>query len=67
MAPIIDRAGLQRLLAQGCALLDTLPAKDYEDEHLLGAVSLPLTRLDAGSAGQLPTNRPLVVYCYDGQ
>lgn len=67
MSAIVDRIGVQRLLAEGGVLLDVLPDREYEDEHLPGARSLPLTTLDAGSAGQLPVNRPLIVYCFDGQ
>jgi rhodanese-related sulfurtransferase len=56
---------LQRLLAQGAQLVDVLPADEYADEHLPGAVNIPLKELDAESAGRLDRSRPVVTYCHD--
>ena len=67
MATTVDREQVQRLAAAGAVLVDVLPAEEFEQEHLPAAVHLPLRHLDAGSAAQLPANRPLVVYCFDAQ
>jgi rhodanese-related sulfurtransferase len=63
--PIIDRERLQQLVAAGAQLVDVLPEEEYRAEHLPGATSLPLTRLDRSSAEHLDSNRLLVVYCAD--
>ena len=65
MATRIDLAQLQRLLDGGAQLVEVLPAAEYTDEHLPGAVNLPLKQLDATTAAQLDRSRPVVVYCWD--
>jgi len=43
-----------------------LPPDEYEEEHLAGAVHLPLKSLTAEAAAQvLEPGRPIVVYCWD--
>lgn len=61
----IDLAALRRLIASGAQLVEVLPAEEYEELHLPGAVSIPLTRLDADSTRQLDRGRDVVVYCWD--
>jgi rhodanese-related sulfurtransferase len=39
-------------------LLEVLPATEYTDEHLPGAVNIPLKQLNASSAAQLDRTRP---------
>jgi rhodanese-related sulfurtransferase len=65
MATRIDLAQLQGLLEGGAQLVEVLPAAEYADEHLPGAISLPLKQLDATTAAQLDRRRPVVVYCWD--
>lgn len=68
MPEAIDRDELQRLLDDEQAqLVEVLPPDDYEDEHLPGAINIPLKLLDAQTAGQLDRERPVIVYCYDYQ
>ncbi|HXF97577.1 MAG TPA: rhodanese-like domain-containing protein [Gaiellaceae bacterium] len=68
MAQVVDRDAVRRLLAQEAAqLVEVLPAAEYEDEHLPGAISLPLKELDRSSAARLDPARPVIVYCYDLQ
>ena len=62
----IDRHELQRLLAeQQAQLVEVLPAAEYEDEHLPGAINIPLKQLDAKTTARLDKQDPLVVYCWD--
>lgn len=64
----IDRDELQRLLREEHAqLVEVLPSDEYEDEHLPGAMNLPLKTLDAETTQQLDPERPVIVYCYDYQ
>lgn len=64
----IDRAELQRLLRDEQAqLVEVLPVDEYEDEHLPGAINIPLKALDRETTGPLDPNRPVIVYCYDTQ
>ncbi len=35
---------VRRLVAEGAQLVEELPREEYEDEHLLGAINIPLKR-----------------------
>lgn len=64
----IDRKELQRLLREEQAqLVEVLPPDEYEDEHLPGAINIPLKTLDRVTTRQLDRDRPVIVYCYDTQ
>ena len=63
----IDRECVLELMERGAQIVEVLPAEDYDDEHLPGAVNLPLRELDAVRATTLDRSRPVVVYCYDYQ
>ena len=67
MPTIINRAGVQRLMREGAQVVDGLPSEEFAEEHLPGAVNIPLKELDAGSAVRLRMDRAVVVYCHDLQ
>jgi rhodanese-related sulfurtransferase len=56
---------LRRLLGEGAQLVDVLPEREYEEEHIPGATNVPLKRLDARAAQGLDRSRPVAVYCWD--
>ena len=66
MATRIDLAQVQKLLDGGGQLVEVLPAAEYVDEHLPGAINLPLKQLDATTTARLDRSRPVIVYCWDG-
>jgi len=44
-----------------------LPKEEYDEEHLPGALHLPLKTLTRQTAAELlDRGRPIVVYCWDG-
>ncbi len=51
--------------AQGAQLVEVLPAGEYAEDHLPGAVNLPLRRLEQQATTVLDRQRPVVVYCWD--
>jgi rhodanese-related sulfurtransferase len=61
----IDREQLRRLMDQGAQVVDVLPAREYGEEHLPGAISLPLRRIGADAVSALDPRRSIVVYCAD--
>ena len=65
MVERIELARLRELLDGGAQLVEVLPPAEYAEEHLPGAVSIPLKRLDAGSTAQLDRRKDIVVYCWD--
>jgi rhodanese-related sulfurtransferase len=62
----IGYPALRRLLDEGAQLVEVLPAEEYAEMHLPGAVNIPLKTLDAGTTTGLDRARPVVVYCWDG-
>ena len=66
MPIIVDRDEAQHLVDAGAQLVEVLPEHEYTEEHLPGALHLPLKRLDAANAQELlDAARPVVVYCWD--
>ena len=61
----IDREELRRMVAAGAQLVEVLPAEEYAEDHLPGAISIPLRRIDAEGTKGLDKNRPVIVYCWD--
>jgi len=68
MPTAIDRQEVQRLVAaEQAQLVEVLPAAEYQDEHLPGAINIPLKELDRQTTRRLDPRRPLISYCYDYQ
>jgi rhodanese-related sulfurtransferase len=65
MAREIDREQVRRFMEQGAQIVDVLPAREYGEEHLPGAINLPLRRIEAEASQVLDLSRPVVVYCAD--
>ena len=63
----IDRQQVEQLLREGAQLVEVLPQAEYEDEHLPGAINIPLKELDSDRVAALDRARPVIVYCYDSQ
>jgi rhodanese-related sulfurtransferase len=64
MARLIDREAVQEMVKRGAQLVEVLPAKEYEEDHLPGAMIHSLRQLDK-EADQIDRNRPVIVYCWD--
>jgi rhodanese-related sulfurtransferase len=61
----VDLLALDRLLASGAELVEVLPTKEFEDEHLPDAINIPLRTIDASTIASLDRGRAIVVYCWD--
>jgi rhodanese-related sulfurtransferase len=62
----IQRDEVQQLVAAGAQLVEVLPAEEYAQEHLPGAISLPLETFSRASvAALLDSKRIIIVYCQD--
>ncbi len=46
-------------------LVEVLPEREYQEEHLPGAISLSLKTLTGETAAVLDRSRPVIVYCWD--
>ena len=63
----IFRDDLHKLLENGAQLIDVLPHEEYEEEHLPGAISIPLKELNRETSARLQHDVPVIVYCHDYQ
>ena len=61
----IDRDEVRRLVDAGAQLVEVLPANEYKEDHLPGAISMPLRQLEKQARSALDQGRPVVVYCWD--
>jgi rhodanese-related sulfurtransferase len=68
MPASIDRDEVRRLIAEEDGqLVEVLPAGDYEQEHITGAINIPLKEIDDRAPTELDHERPVIVYCNDYQ
>jgi phage shock protein E len=58
---------IRPLLEAGGQLADVLPEAEYAEEHLAGAINIPLKQMTEEAVGRLDRTRPVVVYCWDYQ
>jgi rhodanese-related sulfurtransferase len=62
----IDAPEAREAAVRGAVLVDVLPRSIFDQEHLPGAVSLPLETFDPESARRiLDPQQAIVVYCFD--
>ena len=67
MPTSIDTQELQRLCERGAQLVEVLPAREFDEQHLPGAVNIPVKEINAERVRDLDPGRPVVVYCFDFQ
>ena len=66
MARIISRDEVRRLMDEEDAqLVDVRARVEYDEEHIPGAVNLPVKELNATTAQRLDRKRPVITYCHD--
>ena len=65
MATPVTVEQVRELLSAGAQLVEVLPRAEYEEQHLPGAVGIPLKELDARTASRLDRGAPVIVYCWD--
>lgn len=62
----VDRDEVQRLLTtRRGQLVEVLPRQAYDEEHIRGALSIPLKELGDHALARLRRDLPVIVYCYD--
>ena len=65
MAREISRERVRLLMDEDAQIVDVLPASAYSQDHLPGAINLPLRRIETEAKRVLDPSRPVVVYCAD--
>ena len=67
---MIRRIGIERvqeMQAQGAQIVEVLGRKEYAEQHLPGAINIPLLHMNTSSVALLDKKRPVIVYCWDYQ
>src|SRR5689334_6170303 len=67
---MIKRIGVdqvQKMQQRGAQIVEVLAPKEYEEEHLPGAIHIPLLHMNASSVSRLDKKKPVIVYCWDYQ
>lgn len=58
---------IRELIDRSARLVDVLPEAEYEEEHIAGAVNIPLKKMTAQAVSILDRDRPVITYCHDYQ
>jgi len=61
----IRREEVRKMVVAGAQLVEVLPSPEYEEDHLPGAIHLPIRKLETEALTVLDRNRPVIVYCWD--
>ena len=61
----LQRRGVQDLMREGAQVVEVLPRDEFDEDHLPGAVSIPLREIETEATSKLDPSRPVVVYCWD--
>lgn len=61
MPEFIELEQVQKLIDQGAQLVEVLPPSEYEEEHLPGAINIPLKKLGDEAPAKLDKDRPVIV------
>ena len=61
----IEIGELRSLMDRGAQLVEVLPREEYDEEHLPGALNIPVKELDAETTARLDKMNPVIVYCSD--
>jgi rhodanese-related sulfurtransferase len=65
MPQAIHRDEVQRLLSEGAQLVEVLPREEFDEEHLPGAINMPLRKIESEARTRLDPSRPVILYCWD--
>jgi rhodanese-related sulfurtransferase len=63
----IDLNRVVELQNQGAQVVEVLPQKEFDEQHIPQAISLPLSKFKSSELAKLDKNRPVIVYCWDYQ
>lgn len=64
---LVKAARAHQLLDEGAMIIDVRTPPEYEQDHLDGAVNMPLCDLESKVAKQVENNsQPILLYCLSG-
>ena len=63
----IDLGRVIELQNHGAQVVEVLSRKQFDEQHIPGAISLPLSKFKSSELAKLDKTRPVIVYCWDYQ
>ncbi|MGH2680688.1 MAG: rhodanese-like domain-containing protein [Actinomycetota bacterium] len=60
-----ERTQVRALIDRGVQVVDVLGPEEFEEDHLPGAINLPLRKIETEARARLDSSRPILVYCWD--
>jgi rhodanese-related sulfurtransferase len=60
-----ERDEVRSLIGRGVQVVEVLGPEEFEEDHLPGAINLPLRKLETEAERVLDRSRPVLVYCWD--
>ena len=67
MPQAIEIDEIRELPFGGAQLVEVLPSAEFEEEHLPGAINIPLKQMTEDATASLDKDRPVIVFCHDYQ
>ena len=61
----LERQDVQDLIKKGAQVVEVLPPEEFEEDHLPGAVNIPLRKIETEAAKRFDKNAPVILYCWD--
>jgi rhodanese-related sulfurtransferase len=61
----LQRQRVRELIDDGAQVVEVLPREEFEEDHLPGAINIPLREIESEAADRLDKSRPVVLYCWD--
>lgn len=64
---LVKAAHAHQMLDEGATIIDVRTPSEYEQDHLDGAVNIPLSELEGQVGRQIKNNsQPILLYCLSG-
>ena len=61
----LQRHEVQELIEKGAQVVEVLPRDEYDEDHVPGAIHIPLGNVEREAGSRLDKGLPVVLYCWD--
>ena len=61
----LERLGVKELIENGAQVVEVLGLEEFKEDHLPGAINIPLRRIETEAPNRLDESTSVIVYCWD--
>ncbi len=61
----VAKEEVRSLIDEGATMIEVLPEEEYSQQHISGAINIPLKELTEDKVSTFDRSRPVVLYCHD--